>query len=367
MLHTNRLQVLILLLLAAATTAQPTRENFIAAWDDAATMTLPKGSHAAWTSTITPILGKADAEAELRGISDGDPRRAGLQQAVWLNGRALESKFELWYIGRSQFRINEDTPLSESSPVTDATINEGVGWVYGADGVLTALDMTNVPPMRDPRSFLPSIDLLVSRFLNAGLGSASAANRAMTVTEYESHADSWTAEIADTTGSLAFRLTGSYDTEREQFLTSELTVIRNPLQAAVGNTTKFLEYHFVPFVQRMVPSRVVTHDPVMSTETNLRLVSLEPFEPTEFKRIARLPDAESGDSIRQGLALRRIDDFRPASAVKTEIDPITGAAVNSPLADPRPQRTGGVWRPLGWTLVGVIALFLIVRAVRRSS
>ncbi len=367
MLHTNRVQVLILLLLTAATAAQPTRENFIAAWDDAATMTLPKGSHAAWTSTITPILGKADAEAELRGISDGDPRRTGLQQAIWLNGRVLESKFELWYIGRSQFRINEDTPLSESSPVTDATINEGVGWVYGADGVLTALDMTNAPPMRDPRSFLPGIDLLVSRFLNAGHGTGSAASRTFLVTEFESNADSWSAEVTDVSGTTAFRLTGSYDSDREQFLTSELTISRNPLQAAVGSKTKFLEYTFVPFVQRMVPSRVVTHDQVMSTETEIRLLSLQPFDPAEFKRIARLPDTERGDSIRQGLAIRRIDDFRPASAIKTEIDPVTGSSTNSPLADPRPQRTGGFWRPLGWTLVGVITLFLIVRAAKRSS
>lgn len=345
----------------------PTRADFQSAWDDAATMTLPAGSHAEWSYTVYPKHTAREAESLLATIAEGDPGRSSLQQAIWLNGRPLQSDYQLWYVSDSRFRINEDTPLATWSPTTDATVNGPDGWICGANGVLTAVDLKDAPPNRDPRAFLSTIESFVDTFVNAGLATGHIASRPLVIKEFDTDTGGWVGEISDTSGSFAYRVTGEFHPEHDQFTVTELRITNNPMESEVGSHTRFEEYIFQPTIQRRIPQRVVSIDPDGFIKSELRFKSLKSFPKEDFDRIARLPDVNAGDPVRAELKLRRIDNFRPPSAVTTEIHPETGESRVGPLADPRPGKRNLSWKPIGWITAGLLVVFIVVHNVRRSS
>lgn len=343
----------------AAQTA-PTQARFEGAWADARGATLPRGTHAVWTETTYPTMTQEEVDAALAriGKDPAHPERVHIESNKWL----LEvgphtTTLAFWYLDDEHFRVNEDLPKADWSPQIDAVVNGREGWVQGANGALTALDFNNTPPgVADSRTYRNRITGFNTEFVSSGLGRTASP---YTVTGWSADGNAWRARIDMNNGKISFQITGGFSEEHDHIFLTRNEVVAAEEEKYIGNYTEYSGHHYNEQVGRFIPTTVEYKSASGQTERARSLVSLEPFDPDLFSSYAKVPTGDHKDPLRPDLALRRIDDFRPATAVRTEIDQTSGQAVTELLPDSRPARAGSEWRTAGWILAGVCVATLI--------
>jgi len=340
--------------------AQPTQQDFELAWKDAISLSLPQGTHAAWEEIAYPEMTVEEARILIDRIGDdqSQPGWAEAKQALFLgDGGQINSTYHIWYIDDLHYRINEDTPKADWSPTIDAVTNDQIGWIRGANGVLTVLDLRNTPRMRDSRSFFSHIDGFVNNFVNAGMGIYPKHQ----IERLEIEANTWNAVLRGSGSGSAAELSGHYYPSVEQFVVDRIEFhLKGDLESR-GAIIEYSEYQFQNFVDRFVPGRVALVSAKGEKQREYLFGTIEYFNPAEFKKIAQIPDSDHPDPLRPKEALRIIDDFRPKAAVRTEVDSQNGERLVTPLADDREFADQFSWNFVGWiVLVALVFLGLLV-------
>lgn len=356
-----------MLVCASTVFAQPTQQDFEWAWKDAASMTLPKGTHASWMELVYPQMTGEEAAALLDQIGDNqaEPRWATARHAQWLNGEPQKSEYNLWYIDDSHFRLNNDLPQAEWSPDVDAVVNGNEGWTRGANGALTALDLRNPPKTRDPRTFLSEVHGYVTNFLAGGMGRYDISN----VAKFTINDDNrWSATLLSQDGGVKYRLDGEYKSDTEQFLILQSKIIASKDRPnSVGNTVVYKDHKPNSFIHWYMPEQVEVKNARGAVLREYRALEIKYFDPDKFDSYATLPVGDHVDPLRPDVELRRIDDFRTATATRTEIDRSSGEQSLSLLADDREFADGSYWNKIGWVAVVVIAAAFVVIQVRKGA
>ncbi len=350
---------------SAGVAAQPSRQAFESARQDALSMMLPAGTHASYIEIAYPSMTMEEAQALLERIGDdySDPRWGEASQVVMLDGEPLRSVLNIWFLDGSHYRVNEDIPQWEGSPTVDAVVNGTEGWIRGANGALTALDLRNVPPMRDPRSVRSQVDRFVQYFLCAGVGMFPR----NTLDSFSSDEDSWSAVLRNERDGSAAKVSGRFVPDTGQFLLAEAVYFPSGTSAPSGGRTEVTGYEFDEYLQTEIPTQVLLYDSGGKKQRQFVRNFAKPFDRETFKDLARLPSGEHTDPLRPDTQLRRIDDFRTSVATRTEIDPVSGDETIEPLADNRKFAKKLSWDLVGWgVLLCLVIAFLLVRFKSKS-
>ena len=349
-----------------AAVAAPSIEEFERSWQAARGYEIPRGTSVVWSETTHARMTSEEIDAAIArlGAEPRETERAELEGQRWLaNTGPSVSTYRLWYLSDRQFRINEDIPNAEWSPEIDAVVNGDEGWVYASDGSVSVMNFDRPPPGRNPRIHVQKIRGVVQELLASGMGFGSPK---LEVRSFEITDDEWRAMLSLPETEVRFRLTGFYRAENAQF------VVRTGLFAAPGHpetdgqSLEYSQHTYDPALERVVAGRFVHRDAGGRIVRTSDLTSIASFDPQTFGRIAAVPSPDRDDPTRDGRRIKRIDDYRPATAVSTTLNPETGAVVSTePLATAVNRRGSNLWRWAGWVILPVlVGAFVIVRMKR---
>ena len=345
--------------------AQPTISDLEEAWKDALSMRLPKGTHATWTEEYFAQYSVEEARSIIERYG-ADPTNEAVREARLVirlseTGK-LVSSFSLWYVDDSHYRVNEDTPQAEWSPIVDAAVDGTTGWIHAANGVVAAVDVDNPPSGRNPRDYASEIDGFVKDFLTGGLGRV----RNAVFKNLERTGDLWHLEVTNADESLVYLLEMEYSNDHKQFMVLESRITSSTKYPdSVGSAVRHADYSYSDYLERMIPKSVVVVGSSGNTTLARHFGSASKFNSSDFASIARLP--VDGDAVRGDITLIRLDDYRGNTSLRTDFDPQTGVEETSAIADDRPLRDRFLWNNIGWFVLAVLVLTFFVVRIRYKA
>lgn len=356
----------VVLAVAGFASAAPTIDDFDRAWRAARNYQIPKSTEIEWRETTHPTMTAEEIDAAIArlGSEPRESERAVLEGQRWLlNAGPSVSTYHLWYLSDRQFRLNEDIPNAEWSPQIDATVNGNEGWIYASDRSVAVVDLNRPPPGRNPRVHVDTINALKSNLLTSGMGFGMSQ---LEVRSFEIDQDEWRAILTLPDSGVRFRLSGYYRPENDQFVVRAGQFAAPEYPETDGKSLEYSGHEFNAALGQVVARRFVHKDrngrPIRSIELDL----LDRFDTALFAGIAAVPSPARNDPTRPERQIRRIDDYRPATAVTTTLDSDTGAVVsNEPLASVTNRQSANAWRWTGWVILPVlVAAFVVVRMKR---
>lgn len=357
----------VVLAVAGFASAAPTIDDFDRAWRAARNYQIPKSTEIEWRETTHPTMTAEEIDAAIArlGSEPRESERAVLEGQRWLlNAGPSVSTYHLWYLSDRQFRLNEDIPNAEWSPQIDATVNGNEGWIYASDRSVAVVDLNRPPPGRNPQVHLQKIRGVVQELLASGMGLGSSK---LEVRSFELDGDNWRAMLSLPNTDVRFRLSGSYSPEGDQFLVHTGQFASPSQPETDGQTVEFTEHGFDPTLNQIVAHRYVQRGGDGRIIRSSDLKSIGAFDPAGFGRIAAVPSPSRADPSRPDRQIKRIDDYRPATAVSTTLDIATGAVVsNEPLASATNRQSANAWRWAGWVILPVLVGAFVVVRMKRS-
>lgn len=351
---------------AAEPTAEPTAEGFLAAWTAAREVAIPPNTKVVWTETKHPRMTPeelAAAFAALPQTAPHDPALQSLRHEQWvLESGGVTSTFVLWYADDNHFRLNEDLPDADWTPQIDAVVDGEQGWSYGSDGIVSAVSLDSAPTGRDPRIHRDTIRRVRLRLLVGGMGFGS---DKLSLERFDIKEDgAWQAFMSIPDTPFRFDLIGGYNPAHNAYQLRSATITSPGFQDTDGVTAHYTGHTFEPETGTFVAQQIREVDRRGRLVAEMRLDSVESFEPSEFRRVARLPDPAGHDHTRPGRRIKRIDDYRPAAFTTTSFNESGRESGRDDLPG-RPARASN-WRAWACGGAGLVAAGLIVLRVRRG-
>lgn len=358
----------VVLAVAGFASAAPTIDDFDRAWRAARNYQIPKSTEIEWRETTHPTMTAEEIDAAIArlGSEPRESERAVLEGQRWLlNAGPSVSTYHLWYLSDRQFRLNEDIPNAEWSPQIDATVNGNEGWIYASDRSVAVVDLNRPPPGRNPQVHVQKIRGVVQELLASGMGFGSPA---LEVRSFEMEGDEWRAMLSLPGTDVRFRLTGGYSPGGDQFVVHMGQFFAPTFPETDGQSLEYSGHSFNPELGRYIAKRFVHRDAGGAIVRSCELISIGAFDPSSFGRIAAVPSPSRADPSRPDRQIKRIDDYRPATAVSTTLDIATGAVVsNEPLASASNRQSANAWRWAGWVILPVLVGAFVVFRMKRPD
>lgn len=352
---------------AGSAVSAPSIDDFERAWKAAQAYKLPRGTEVAWRETTHATMTPAEVDAAIAQLGS-EPReneRALLEGERWLaNMGPSTSTYRLWYLGDDQFRLNEDIPNAEWSPQIDAAVNRDEGWIYASEGSVSVMDLDRPPPGRNPRIHVQKVRGLVQELIASGMGFGSPR---LEVRTFDIEGDEWRAMLSLPDTDVRFRLTGYYRADPDQFVVRTGQFLAPGIPETDGQAVEFSGHRFDDALDREVAQRFVHRDAQGRTVRVSELDTLARFDPSGFGRIAAVPAPGGADPTRADRVIKRIDDYRPATAVTRTVNAAGQVVSTEPLATAVNRRGSDAWRWAGWLILPVLVGAFVLARMKRSG
>lgn len=339
-----------------------TLEHARTRWADAEKNPVPDLLYMEWVRTFTPTMTEDEIARKRAEIADKPehPDHIRLKQAArQIASGGDRETIRAWHYSTDRYRLNIDTPYSESSPHDDYARNKEVAWSYAQSGAVAVVDVRTSPEDRDPTRLYSALTSAGTLLLQSGWGLGPAGTAP---TRFEITDSAWRIHTETADGLWAYTHQGTFSPDRSDLITTETRLLRCPMPSLTGSRVLYRDHRFIPELGRFAPMSAVQIAPDNRETQRLELRTVSTLSTVDLDAVLAVPATNQADPTRDNMPVRLVMDYRPRSPAITYLNEDGSVSASQPLGT-TPIRSQSL-RMTGWVLAGLLAVTFGVLRVR---
>lgn len=359
--YTPTLAIVLLSSTGTAFAAQTwTLERARLQWAEATKNPVPDLLYVEWTRTFPPSMSEAEVAERRAQIADNPehPDQILLNQvARQLASGGDQEVIRAWHYSPDQYRINIDTPYSESSPHDDYARDNNIAWSYAQSGAVTVVDVRSSPEDRNPTRLYSTLSTAATLLVRSGWGLGPPG---LSPTDFGMTGDTWRMDVTSADGEWVYSHRGSVIEDSNELLTTETRLVKAPTGSGAGSRVVYAGHVFVPDLGIYIPKSVTSIGPDNREVLRLEIIKAAELSRSDMAGVLAVPAVDRTDPTRNDMPVTVVMDYRPQTQAVTYFSEDGTASETQPLnsttVPPKSLRT------IGWVLAG---LFVVTLGVLR--